>query len=41
MRELKLREARFKLTSSGGHFGREGPEFTWEHIKDLSHEKKK
>lgn len=41
MRDLKLREARFKKTSSGGHFGREEPEFTWESIKDLSHEKKK
>jgi len=41
MRDLRLREARFKMASSGGHFGREEPEFTWESIKDLSHEKKK
>ena len=40
MRDLKLREAKFRKTSSGGHFGREEPEFTWESIKDLSHEKK-
>lgn len=41
MKDLKLREANFKKTSSGGHFGREEPEFTWESIKDLSHEMKK
>lgn len=41
MRDLKLREARFKKTASGGHFGRNEPEFHWEEIKDLSHERKK
>ena len=41
MKELKLKEANFKKTASGGHFGREEPEFTWEQVKDLSHEKKK
>jgi len=37
MRDLKLRDARFKQTSSGGHFGRTEPGFHWEEIKDLSH----
>jgi S-adenosylmethionine synthetase len=41
MRDLKLRDAKFKNTASGGHFGRNEEGFTWESIKDLSNEKKK
>ncbi|BAM41668.1 S-adenosylmethionine synthetase [Theileria orientalis strain Shintoku] len=39
--ELKLRRPIFRKTSVYGHFGREEPDFLWEHAKDLSHEKKK
>ncbi|UKJ90027.1 S-adenosylmethionine synthetase [Theileria orientalis] len=38
--ELKLRRPIFRKTSVYGHFGREEPDFLWEHAKDLSHEKK-
>ncbi|SPJ10270.1 S-adenosylmethionine synthetase [Plasmodium sp. DRC-Itaito] len=39
IQELKLTEPVFSKTSAYGHFGREGDTFTWEKIKDLSHEK--
>ena len=41
IKELNLKRPIYKKTASGGHFGREDPDFTWEAIKDLSHEKKK
>lgn len=41
IKELQLKRPIYKLTARGGHFGRTEPEFTWESIKDLSHEKKK
>lgn len=41
IKELNLKRPIYKKTASGGHFGREDPDFTWEQIKDLSHEKKK
>ena len=41
IKELGLKRPIFKKTSSGGHFGRNDDDFTWEKIKDLSHEKKK
>jgi S-adenosylmethionine synthetase len=30
IKELKLRRPIFAKTASGGHFGREDPDFTWE-----------
>jgi S-adenosylmethionine synthetase len=39
IQNLDLRKPIYKSTASGGHFGRN--EFSWEQIKDLSHEKKK
>lgn len=39
--DLKLKRPIYKKTSAFGHFGREDPDFTWETVKDLSHEKKK
>jgi len=30
IRELKLRRPIFSKTASGGHFGRNDPDFTWE-----------
>ncbi len=30
----------YKKTSHGCHYGRTDPDFTWEVVKDLSHEKK-
>ena len=41
IKELNLNRPIYKKTASGGHFGRKDEEFTWEAIKDLSHEKKK
>ena len=41
IKELQLKRPIYKLTARGGHFGRTEPEFTWESIKDLSHDKKK
>ena len=42
IKELNLKRPIYKKTASGGHFGRINDEdFTWEKIKDLSHEKKK
>jgi S-adenosylmethionine synthetase len=35
-----LKRPIFKKLSSGGHFGRDDPDFKWEIVKDLSHEKK-
>ena len=40
MKELQLKRPIFRKTAHGGHFGRTEPEFTWEGIKDLRHEKK-
>ncbi|ANQ07541.1 S-adenosylmethionine synthase [Plasmodium coatneyi] len=37
--ELKLKEPIFSNTSAYGHFGRSDNSFTWEKIKDLTHEK--
>ena len=37
---LDLKKPIYKKTASGGHFGRNDEEFTWEKIKDLKHEKK-
>ncbi len=37
IQELKLRRPIYKKTASGGHFGRDDEDFTWEKIKDLSH----
>lgn len=33
--ELQLKRPIFSKTSSGGHFGRDDPDFTWEKIKEL------
>ena len=41
IRDLGLKRPIYKKTSHGCHFGRNDPDFTWEQIKDLSHEKKK
>ena len=41
MKVLDLKKPIYKKTASGGHFGRMDTEFTWEKVKDLSHEKKK
>lgn len=41
IKELNLKRPIYKKTASGGHFGRNDDDFTWEKIKDLSHEKKK
>ena len=40
IKNLNLRRPIYKNTASGGHFGRNEEDFTWEQIKDLSHEKK-
>lgn len=40
IKELNLKRPIYKKTASGGHFGRTDEDFTWEKIKDLSHEKK-
>jgi S-adenosylmethionine synthetase len=41
VRDLNLKRPIYRKTASGGHFGRTDPDFTWEQIKDLSHEHKK
>lgn len=41
IRDLKLDRPIYKKTAVFGHFGQEDPDFTWETVKDLSHEKKK
>ena len=41
IRDLRLKRPIFRKTASGGHFGRDDEDFTWEKVKDLSHEKKK
>jgi S-adenosylmethionine synthetase len=38
IRDFDLKKPIYKNTASGGHFGRN--EFSWEQVKDLSHEKK-
>ncbi len=40
IKELVLKRPIYKKLSAFGHFGRGEPEFLWEKIKDLSHEKK-
>ncbi len=40
IKELELKRPIYKKTANGCHFGRNDPDFTWEQIKDLSHEKK-
>jgi S-adenosylmethionine synthetase len=40
IKELDLKRPIYKKTSVGCHFGRDDPDFTWEKVKDLSHEKK-
>ena len=39
IRDLKLARPIYKKTAVFGHFGQEDPDFTWEQVKDLSHEK--
>lgn len=41
IKQLNLKRPIYKKTASGCHFGRDDEDFTWEKIKDLSHEKKK
>lgn len=41
IKDLQLTRPIYRKTASGGHFGRNDPDFTWESIKDLSHENKK
>lgn len=41
IKDLQLTRPIFRKTASGGHFGRNDSDFTWESIKDLSHEHKK
>jgi len=36
IKELDLRRPIYKMTASNGHFGRNLPEFTWEHPKTLT-----
>ena len=39
IRDLRLKRPIYQKTASYGHFGREDdPDFTWEVVKDLSHE---
>lgn len=40
VKNLDLKRPIYRKTATGGHFGRSDPDFTWEQIKDLSHEKK-
>lgn len=40
IKELNLKRPIYRKTASGGHFGRDDPDFTWEISKDLSHAKK-
>ena len=35
IKELDLLKPRYEVTARYGHFGHEGPEFTWEHPKKL------
>jgi len=39
IRDLNLKRPFYTKTTAYGHFGRDEPEFTWEKIKDLSHER--
>jgi len=41
IKELNLKRPIYRKTASGGHFGRDDPDFTWEVPKDLSHELRK
>jgi len=38
IKELNLKRPIYKKTASGGHFGRNDEDFTWEKIKDLSNQ---
>jgi len=40
IKELELKKPIFKKLSAYGHFGRNDPDFKWEHPKDLTHERK-
>jgi len=40
IRDLQLKRPIYKKLSAFGHFGRSDPDFLWEKVKDLSHEKK-
>ena len=40
VRDLNLKRPIYSKTTAYGHFGRNEPDFTWENIKDLSHERK-
>eukprot|EP01112_Ceratiomyxa_fruticulosa_P006668 TRINITY_DN1752_c0_g2_i1.p1 TRINITY_DN1752_c0_g2~~TRINITY_DN1752_c0_g2_i1.p1 ORF type:complete len:389 (+),score=90.43 TRINITY_DN1752_c0_g2_i1:153-1319(+) len=40
IRDLKLKRPIYQKTASGGHFGRNDPDFTWETPKNLAAEKK-
>ena len=37
IKNFKLKRPIFKKTATGGHFGREDPDFEWEKVIDLSH----
>lgn len=41
IKDLQLKRPIFKKTAHGCHFGRTDADFTWEQVKDLSHEKKR
>ena len=41
IKDLQLNRPIYRKTASGGHFGRNDSDFTWEAIKDLNHEHKK
>jgi len=36
IRDLKLKRPIYRKTAAYGHFGREDPDFTWEHVKKLN-----
>jgi len=40
IKDLGLKRPIYRKTAHGCHFGRNDPDFTWEQIKDLSHERK-
>jgi S-adenosylmethionine synthetase len=40
IKDLQLKRPIFKKLSAFGHFGRSDPDFLWEKVKDLTHEKK-
>ena len=40
IKDLGLKRPIYRKTAHGCHFGRNDPDFTWEQVKDLSHERK-